>query len=71
MNINISKSRAITFSRKTNILLLKYKSGDSYIIILTLLRIWEFVVEHLEMLFVCVQPHPEKDPLTLHPRVSL
>jgi hypothetical protein len=32
MNLTISKTRAITFSRKTNTLLLKYKLGDSYII---------------------------------------
>jgi hypothetical protein len=31
MNLNISKTRAITFSRKTNTLLLKYKLRDSYI----------------------------------------
>jgi hypothetical protein len=31
MNLNISKTRAITFSRKTNALLLKYKLGDYYI----------------------------------------
>jgi hypothetical protein len=31
MNLNISKTRAITFFRKTNTLLLKYKLGDSYI----------------------------------------
>jgi hypothetical protein len=31
MNLNISKSPAITFSRKPNTLLLKFKLGDSYI----------------------------------------
>jgi hypothetical protein len=31
MNLNISKTRAIIFSRKTNTLLLKYKLGDLYI----------------------------------------
>jgi hypothetical protein len=31
MNLNISKTRAIAFSRKTNTLLLEYKLGDSYI----------------------------------------
>jgi hypothetical protein len=30
-NLNISKTRNITYSRKTNALLLKYKLGDSYI----------------------------------------
>ena len=31
MNLNISKTRAISFSRKTNTVRLKYKFGDSYI----------------------------------------
>jgi hypothetical protein len=31
MNLNISKTRALTFSRKPNTLLLKYTFGDSYI----------------------------------------
>jgi hypothetical protein len=31
MNLNISKTRVITFSRKTNTFLLKYKPRDSYI----------------------------------------
>jgi hypothetical protein len=31
MNLNISKTRATTFSRKNNTLLLKYKLGDFYI----------------------------------------
>ena len=31
MNLNISKTRAITFSRKTITLFFKYKLGDSYI----------------------------------------
>jgi hypothetical protein len=31
MNLNISKTRAITFSRKTNTLLLRYELGDSNI----------------------------------------
>jgi hypothetical protein len=30
MNLNTGKTRAVTFSRKTNTLLLKYKLGDFY-----------------------------------------